>query len=147
MEIAPVRSDQLDLIRSLLRAYEQEMELDLCFQQFDEEIEALPGCYAEPEGGLWLADEVGLVALRPIDRGAEVKRLYVAPAGRGLGLGRRLAEHCIAEARARGYRDLWLDTLASMDAANHIYRSLGFVECAPYYDNPLDGVRYFYLGL
>ena len=90
----------------------------------------------------------GVVALRPLPDGAcEMKRLYVAPTARGTGLGRRLAQLCVEEARLRGYRTMRLDTLATMTAANHVYGALGFVETEAYYDNPLPGVRYYALIL
>jgi ribosomal protein S18 acetylase RimI-like enzyme len=140
-----------DVVRRLCRAYQQSIGVDLCFQYFDEELESLPGCYAEPAGGYWLAwdgdEAVGMVALRAIDVGCEMKRLYVTDAARGTGLGRRLAERCVVEARTRGYSTLWLDTLRSMDAANHIYDALGFAETSAYYANPLPGVRYLKLPL
>jgi len=140
-----------DVVRQLCRAYQQSIGVDLCFQYFDEELESLPGRYADPEGGYWVAwdgdQAVGMVALRGIDKGCEMKRLYVADAARGTGLGRRLAERCVEEARKRGYSTLWLDTLRSMDAANHIYDSLGFEETGAYYDNPLPGVRYLKMRL
>ena len=140
-----------DVVRQLGRAYQQSIGVDLCFQYFDEELESLPGCYAEPEGGYWVAwagdEPVGMVALRPIDGGCEMKRLYVTDAARGTGLGRRLAERCVAEARTRGYTALWLDTLRTMDAANHIYDSLGSEETSAYYANPLAGVRYLKMRL
>ena len=135
-----------ETVRTLCRAYQADIAVDLCFQHFEEELASLPGCYAEPEGGVWIAWEeerpVGMVALRPLERGCEMKRLYVAPAARGTGLGRRLAERCVDEARKRGYETMWLDTLRTMDAANHVYDALGFVDCDAYYDNPLEGVRY-----
>jgi ribosomal protein S18 acetylase RimI-like enzyme len=77
----------------------------------------------------------------------EVKRLYVQPARRGEGWGGRLACALIREARAIGYRELKLDTLAWMNEARALYARLGFKECAPYYDNPLDGVVYMSLAL
>jgi ribosomal protein S18 acetylase RimI-like enzyme len=77
----------------------------------------------------------------------EVKRLYVQPARRGEGWGGRLARRIVAEARAIGYRELKLDTLAWMTEARALYARLGFRECAPYYDNPLDGAVYMSLAL
>ena len=77
----------------------------------------------------------------------EVKRLYVRPRGRGAGVGRALALALIERARACGYRELKLDTLATMGEARTLYASLGFHPCAPYYDNPLPGVAYLALAL
>ncbi len=97
----------------------------------------------------WVAGELaGGVGLRPLDRDiAEMKRLYVRPEFHGHGLGRRLAEATIGAARGIGYRRMRLDTIATMHAANALYRSLGFAEIPPYYDNPLKGVVYFELKL
>ncbi|MHC4953967.1 MAG: GNAT family N-acetyltransferase [Planctomycetota bacterium] len=151
MVIRPARrKDDLVAVARLFREYQAAIGVDLCFQDFEDELATLPGRYAEPQGGLWLAGRrSGVVALRPLatDGECEMKRLYVPDKARGRGLGRKLAELCVAEARARGYRTLRLDTLASMDAANHIYRSLGFVETDAYYENPLPGVRYYALEL
>ncbi|MCH8036006.1 MAG: GNAT family N-acetyltransferase [Proteobacteria bacterium] len=120
--------------------------------QIEAELASLPGSYAPPGGGVWLAHVdgalAGCVALRPHDGGTcEMKRLWVRPAFRGLGLGRRLAETGIAAARRAGYRTLCLDTLAFMDAARALYQTLGFHEIPAYYDNPLEDVRYLELDL
>ena len=166
--LRPARSPRdIALARALFLEYAQWLQVDLCFQGFEEELATLPGAYAPPRGRLLLAGRpdaaFGCIALRPLDaaascgsappaRGsdalaAEVKRLYVQPARRGEGWGQRLAHAVLDEARAIGYRELKLDTLGWMSAARSLYSSLGFRECGPYYDNPLAGVVYMALAL
>jgi putative acetyltransferase len=129
--------------RSLLEEYAVWLGVDLQFQGFAAELAALPGYYGPPRGRLLLAltehDEVaGCVALRPLsDSVCEMKRLFVRPAFRGQGIGRRLAGQIIADARGLGYTAMRLDTLPFIKEALQLYRSLGFVECPPYYDTPL----------
>jgi len=151
VEIRPARTpEELAVVARLFREYQEEIAVDLCFQDFDEELATLPGLYAEPSGGVWLAGgDQAVVALRPFPEPGvcEMKRLYVGLSARGSGLGRRLAEHSVAEARERGYATMRLDTLTTMDAANHIYRQLGFRERKAYYTNPLPDVRYYELSL
>jgi len=122
-------------IVTLLREYETDTGISLCFQNFEAELAALPGDYALPRGTMVLArrrgapDLVGCVAVRPVpsqSKLCEMKRLYVRPAGRGTGLGRRLALAAMAEARRLGYTRMCLDTLPSMRSAQALYRSLGF---------------------
>jgi GNAT superfamily N-acetyltransferase len=145
--------DDIERARALFVEYAQWLKVDLCFQGFGGELKALPGSYAPPGGRLLLAGADGeafaCIALRPLDTAglAEVKRLYVQPARRGQRWGYLLAETLIAEARAIGYRELRLDTLEWMAPARALYRSLGFRECAAYYDNPLAGVVYMSLEL
>jgi ribosomal protein S18 acetylase RimI-like enzyme len=133
-------------VRRLFRAYAQWLEVDLCFQDFERELNELPGCYAPPAGRLLIArvggEVVGCVGLRPLEPGVcEMKRLWVEPGFAGQGIGRALAEAIIAAARQIGYRRMRLDTLpARMPAAQHLYATLGFREIPPYYPNPLAGV-------
>ena len=138
--------------RELFREYQQGLGVSLCFQGFERELEQLPGDYARPRGRLLLAriagEPAGCVALRGLEGGAgEMKRLYVRPAYRGMGIGRMLAECVIDEARALGYRALKLDTLPAMGEAQALYRELGFVDTEPYNDNPIEGARFLALVL
>ena len=140
-------------IRTLFLEYQDWLRVDLCFQDFETEIATLPGAYAPPQGALWLAyvdgELAGCIGFRPHegDAACEMKRLWLRPAYRGIGLGRRLAETCIEAARAAGYGTICLDTLSFMDEARALYADLGFHEIPAYYDNPLDDVRYLELAL
>jgi ribosomal protein S18 acetylase RimI-like enzyme len=145
-------SGDLARVRALFAEYARSIGVDLEFQGFAAELRALPGTYAPPRGTLLLATAggryAGCVGVRPFSRGAaEMKRLFVRPRFRGLGLGRSLALGAVRAARALGYRSLRLDTLPSMTAAVELYRSLGFVEIPPYRFNPVPGTRYFELDL
>ena len=141
------------LARELFAEYASWLKVDLCFQGFDEELRTLPGAYGPPRGRLLLAgrgaDAFACIALRPLAQPAvgEIKRLYVQPAQRGEGWGRRLVAAVLAEARALGYEELKLDTLDWMNAARALYEETGFRPCAPYYANPLPGVVYMSLRL
>lgn len=134
----------LTTMRELFGEYAAGLEIDLGYQGFAEELASLPGPYAPPRGGLWLAAEddlvAGCIALRPLsgDR-AEVKRLYVRPAFRGQQVGKKLVEHLLACARQMGYRSVCLDTLPSMTSAIALYRSLGFDDVEQYCHNPVPG--------
>ncbi|MBW6521845.1 MAG: GNAT family N-acetyltransferase [Desulfoarculaceae bacterium] len=143
---------ELDMMRDLFREYEQFLQVDLCFQNFEQELANLPGKYAPPDGALLLAlrneQPVGCVALRKWEEGiCEMKRLFVKPAGRGTGLGKKLAEQIITVARQRGYMLMRLDTLETLTEAVSLYQRLGFRQVPPYYDNPLPGALYWELDL
>ena len=144
-------ADNIDTVRAVFQEYADSLAIDLCFQNFEAELADLPGDYAPPRGALFLAssahDTVGCCALRPLDtadypNACEMKRLYVRPALRGNGLGRRLAEAVMQAATLAGYAYVLLDTLSEMETARAMYQELGFVEVAPYYFNPIEGAHY-----
>jgi putative acetyltransferase len=142
----------LPAVRRLFEEYAASLEVDLAFQDFERELRELPGDYAPPAGRLLLAldgdESAGCVALRPYEPGVcEMKRLYVRPAHRASGLGRRLVEEVVAAGRDAGYELMRLDTLPAMAAARRLYRSLGFREIEAYRFNPVHGTTYFELRL
>ena len=152
----PVGSVDLEAVRDVFREYARNLGVDLCFQQFDRELASLPGEYTGPNGALLLAKVGGQVAgccaLRPLDNtdypnAAEMKRLYVREAFRGLGLGRQLAEAALDAARQAGYACVLLDTLDDMEAARSLYQELGFEDIPPYYHNPIPGAHYLKVDL
>lgn len=147
----PVTTVDIEAVRDIFREYAASLNVDLCFQDFETELAALPGDYAGPRGALLLARVGGTVAgccaLRPMDNSdypnaAEMKRLYVRKVFRGFGLGRQLAEGILDAARLAGYSSVLLDTLDDMEAARALYEDLGFEEIPPYYHNPHAGAHY-----
>lgn len=137
--------------RTLFLEYSNGLKVDLCFQGFESELANLPGEYAAPRGALLLATVDGMIAgccaLRPLDssdysNAAEMKRLFVRPAFRGLGLGRLLTEAILESAQKAGYSCVLLDTLDDMESARALYEDLGFEEIPPYYHNPIAGAHY-----
>lgn len=145
--------EQVAEVRKLFEEYAAWLALDLCFQNFAQELAELPGAYAPPAGRLLLAFDddhpAGCIALRSLGDGiCEMKRLFVRKQFQGLGIGRALTEKIIAEARSLGYKRMRLDTLPSkMGRAVSMYRSFGFEQIAPYYQNPVEGTLYMELKL
>ena len=140
--------NEIEEVRSLFLEYANSLNFDLCFQRFDEELKSLPGKYSPP-GGLILLAKVndkyaGCVALRDSgDSICEMKRLYVRPEFRGLGIGKSLCDNLIEKSRQIGYKKMRLDTIAEkMQSAIKLYKSYGFYEIPAYYHNPEKGVIY-----
>jgi GNAT superfamily N-acetyltransferase len=153
--IQPVRSAaDLEATKALFNAYAASLGVNLTYQKFAEEMAVMPGKYAPPKGELLLARgadgaALGCVGLRPLeDAGTcEMKRLYVTPEGRGLGLGKALAERVVEEARRIGYRQMLLDTLPSLATAVALYDRMGFARIPAYYDTPIPGTIFMALSL
>lgn len=154
-EIVLSQVDSPELVataRELFREYAEAIGTDLEYQGFAAELAALPVPYEPPNGALLIAhagaDVAGCACLRPLDRRTgEMKRLYIRPAYRSLGLGRLLVEAVIHAALQVGYRELRLDTLPSMASAQALYHRLGFVEIPPYSNKYLPGTRFYALPL
>lgn len=149
--VVPSGLTDLQAIRVLFREYATTLKIDLCFQNFETELEGLPGDYGAPRGALLAATVngafAGCCALRPLDasdypNACEMKRLFVRPAYRGLGLGRLLAEGIMDLGRVGGYDCILLDTLDDMESARALYQELAFEEIPPYYYNPIPGAHY-----
>jgi len=150
--IAAETKEHFDLAKILFKEYASSLEFELDFQNFEGEIADIKEAYLEKRGCVLLAflqwDIAGCVALRDIgDEICEMKRLYVKPPFRGMKLGRALAAAIIERARALGYEAMRLDTISTMQAAIHLYKSLGFREISPYRHNPVEGASYFELTL
>jgi putative acetyltransferase len=154
--VSPSTEEEWQQARLLFQEYADSVGVDLCFQNFSEEVNSLPGEYASPNGALLLAKQgqelAGCCALRPLDsadysNAAEMKRLYVRPPFRGLGTGRSLAESILEAARVAGYRCVLLDTLDTMEAARALYEELGFTDVPPFYYNPIAGAHYLKVDL
>jgi len=152
----PITPVEFDELRAILREYAQSIQVDLCFQNFEDEIATLPGEYVEPRGALLMAringELVGCCALRPLDNvdypnACEMKRLYVRKAYRKLGIGRQLVEAIMDCARLADYDCVLLDTLSDMESARALYQDLNFEEIPPYYHNPIEGAHYLKVQL
>jgi len=147
--VAASSAEDYDVARVLFREYQASLNIDLCFQSFEEELAGLPGKYAPPKGRLLLAfgedgSPAGVIAMRPIDGDiCEMKRLFVRPAARGQNLGRKLIDRVLEEAREAGYTKMRLDTLIGlMDKAIALYRSYGFYDIPAYYQSPMPNELY-----
>lgn len=152
--IKPAGSEkEIQAARGLFEEYAEGIGISLCFQNFDRELANLPGDYAPPDGRLLLASKdaqlAGCIAMRKLgSQVCEMKRLFVRPEFRGTGLGKLLVNSIIDEARKLGHRHMRLDTLPGpMDTAIALYRSIGFVEIAPYCENPVEGAKFMELDL
>lgn len=154
--ITPATADDWEATRQILRDYAASLDIDLCFQDFELELQGLPGQYEAPGGIMLLALVDGQIAgcggFRPLldvdyANACEMKRLFVRPAFRRFGLGRLLAQGLIDGAAQAGYSTMLLDTLDDMESARGLYESLGFQSVPPYYFNPIPGAHYLKVDL
>jgi ribosomal protein S18 acetylase RimI-like enzyme len=152
----PDSPDAWASVSRLFRDYATAVAQPLCFQHFEAELQQLRQIYAPPEGAVFLAlingVAAGCVAYRPLPdtdhtNACEMKRLYVSPLFRGLGLGHRLVDTVMDSARISGYSCVLLDTLDEMEAARALYEDIGFIEIPPYVLSPTPGAHHLKLML
>ena len=138
----------IDQVKNLIIEYTKKLGRDLTFQNIDDELEDLARKYTEPEGELLVAIDIrgnvgGMIAYhRHSEDRCEMKRLYVKPDFRGAKLGEQLIREILERAKQEGYKEMVLDTIVPLQSAIHLYRKFGFVECEPYYNNPMNDVIY-----
>ncbi|MFX1390046.1 MAG: GNAT family N-acetyltransferase [Promethearchaeota archaeon] len=147
-----ITQDLLEKTREIFKEYSNSLNIDLSFQNFDEELKSLPGYYAPPEGSILLAfyneKLVGCVGLRKYQfEVCEMKRLYVRPKYRKMKIGSELCNAIILKAKQIGYKIMRLDTLPFMSEAISLYFKLGFKEIEPYRFNPIDNSKFYELKL
>jgi len=141
-------SAALETVRQLFLEYAEELQENLCFQSFDEEVKNPLKKYGSPMGALFLAywndEPAGCIALQPLKESGvcEMKRLYVKPAFRKFGIGRALVEALLKASHEFGYNSMRLDTLERLQPAIKLYEQFGFKVINAYYENPLPGVVY-----
>lgn len=148
LKISEILTEDIPTIRTLFTEYQKGLGVDLCFQNFANELESLPGIYSQPDGVILKAvlnDRiVGCVALKKLDEAScEMKRLFVLPEALGKGIGKKLAVEIENQAILKGYKVLKLDTLERLKPAVNLYRKTGFVETKPYNYNPEADILYF----
>lgn len=142
------QSEEINIIRQLFKEYSKELNEDLCFQSFDEELQNPLIKYGPPSGSLFLGQwnngPAGCIALKPLnEKGTcEMKRLYVRPEYRKYGIGNELVKSLLLDAKRNGYKKMVLDTLSRLRPAIELYRRHGFENTSAYYQNPLPGVVY-----
>jgi putative acetyltransferase len=138
----------MEEVRILFREYETELNEDLCFQSFEEELKDPLKKYGPPLGVLYIAkwnEEIaGCIALLPLkeEKVCEMKRLYVRPVYRKHKIGKALVEQLLKDSQQLGYAVIKLDTLEKLQPAIALYKQYGFEETTAYYQNPLAGVVY-----
>ena len=138
----------INQVRNLIIEYTQMLNRDLSFQNFDDELKDPSKKYTASAGELLVAIEsdevVGMIAYHKHSATrCEMKRLYVKPKYRGMKLGEQLIQKLIELAIQSGYTEMVLDTLLPLQSAIYLYQKLGFQQCEPYYNNPMNDVIYF----
>jgi GNAT superfamily N-acetyltransferase len=129
--------------KNLFQQYAQSLNIDLSFQNFDDELNTIDKQYKKPAGALLLAYKdglaIGCAGIRQLDKDtAELKRMFVQPEYRQFKIGKKILELAIDIAKDIKYKRIRLDTLPTMTQAQNLYHSFGFYEITPYRFNPVE---------
>jgi putative acetyltransferase len=148
MKIILAKTEDMETVRKLFKEYQIWLGLDLTFQDFENELENLPGCYSQPKGAVFILKEndnpIGCVAIRPFSATeAELKRMYIHSSYRGKGYAKHLLNHALGMAKSAGYKSVVLDTLPTMTSAKSLYLKYGFKPITAYYESPLASTEYY----
>ncbi|MFZ0453916.1 MAG: GNAT family N-acetyltransferase [Ignavibacteriaceae bacterium] len=142
--ISKITKNDFDQSKELIKDYLSWIDIDLSFQQIEEELNSFPEKYEEPKGSFYVAKDgnkvVGCIGLKENqDNICEMKRLYVSDEYKGFGIGKELIKTIIDEAKRKGYERMRLDTLPKMKSAQRLYKGFGFYEIEQYLINPIKG--------
>ena len=151
MNIVEAQSEDMDLVREFFREYQVWLNVDLCFQDFEEELASLPGRYESPKGAIYLVfdggEAIACAAIRPRidkpDTEAEFKRLFVRETHRDKGIGKKVFQEAMKSAKQMGYKTVVLETLPIMKSAKYLYQEYGFKHCGAYFDDADESVEFY----
>lgn len=133
--VKPIVAEQNEEICNIIKAVGAEFgAIGEGFGPSDAEVEAMSHYYTEENKSLYLVATldgkvVGGCGLAPFSGSNEVcelKKLFLLPQSRGLGLGKQLTLDCLAFAKQQGFSQCYLDTLSSMKSAIALYEKVGF---------------------
>ena len=155
LRLADVKADfaSIEMLWHEYRDYLHEIDCYDCGgANIDEELRELGSLYTGKEGCVFLYKEaeeaIGTIALRRMDDGsAEFRRLYVKPRFQGKGIGKALLMAAIEEGKRRGFTTVLLDTFKQKQGPQTLYKKLGFNECPPYTDLPVDKILFMEMDL
>ena len=151
LDIIEAQVKDMDLVREFFREYQAWLNVDICFQGFEEELASLPGRYAPPKGAIYLVfdgdEAIACAAIRPRidtpDTEAEFKRLFVRETHRSKGIGKKVFNEAMKSAKQMGYKTVVLETLPIMKSAKYLYQEYGFKHCDAYFENADESVEFY----
>lgn len=147
VEIDLIQPQHDEDVRTIIKAVGAEFgAIGEGFGPSDPEVDAMSQYYTLEKRSLYLVATlngkiVGGCGVAPFNNSqqtCELKKLFLLPESRGLGLGKKLSELCLEFAVQQGFSECYLDTLTSMKSAIHLYEKLGF----QHLDQPLDGTEH-----
>jgi putative acetyltransferase len=133
--IRPIKKEENPLIAKIIRDVTAEFgAVGEGHGRNDAEVDFIYDAYNDERSGYYVVEHEGRViggagigALKGGDKDTcELRKMYLVPDVRGLGLGERLLSFCLSSAKKMGYKRCYLETLHCMPRAQALYRKLGF---------------------